>query len=274
MNIVYQTYRQVCILIMLTLISACSGPIPKSTSLLTAEAAYEQARKNPDVLRYAKDDLNKANASLAAASKAETIEEMDSLAVIADLQIKTAKSVTEGKLGELKFKQLSATKDSLIANALQSKNQQLKQVVGKFEKQAEAARIAEKQRLENQLAALKDKEISRNLKFILGDVLFVTDKADLVPGAAGKINEIADMMKMYPEKTIVIEGHTDNTGNPEYNLDLSQKRADFVKNALIQKGIQNNRIVARGMGQSYPIASNNTKEGRQENRRIEISVKN
>jgi outer membrane protein OmpA-like peptidoglycan-associated protein len=260
--------------IAVSLTVGCSGPLPKSQGVIAAESAYQKAHSNPDILRYAKSDLNKANATLQAAAKTESAEEMASLAFIADLQIKTATSVTESKLGELKFKQLTATKDAIVTNALKNKNQQLQQEVSLFEKQAEQARVEERQRLDQQLAALKDKEISRNLKFILGDVLFVTNKADLVPGATSKITEIADMMKLHPNKTIIIEGHTDNTGAEEYNLELSQKRAGFVKNALVQKGIINDRIIARGMGQAFPIASNDTAKGRQENRRIEISVQN
>jgi len=256
------------------LIVNCSGPLPKSQGLIAAENAYQKARSNPDILKYAKDDLNKANRTLQNAAKAEAAEDMDSLALIAGLQVKTAQRVAEGKLGELKFKQLVATKDSMLANALKRKNQNLQQEVSTFEKQAKLSKQQERQRLEQQLAALQEKEINRNLKYVLGDVLFVTNKADLVPGATAKINEIASMMKQHPHKTILIEGHTDNTGSAAYNLELSQKRADFVKNALVQKGISSSRITSRGLGQSHPIANNGSAKGRQENRRIEITVLN
>ena len=260
--------------IAVSLTVGCSGPLPKSQGLIAAENAYQQARSNPDVLRYAKSDLDKANSTLQAAAIAETEEDMASLALIADLQIKTTNSVTEGKLGELKFKQLVVTKDSLITNALKSKNLKLQQAVSNFEKQAEQADMEERQRMEQQLTVLKDKEINRKIKYVLGDVLFVYNKADLVPGATAKITEISEMMKLNPNKTITIEGHTDNTGSDAYNMELSQKRADFVKNALVQKGISSDRITARGLGKSHPIASNSTAKGRQENRRIEISVQN
>ncbi len=256
------------------LIVGCSGPLPKSRDLLAVETAYQTARNNPQIIQYAKSDLNEVNNTLQAAAKAETAEDMASLTFIADLKIKTAETVATGKVSEARFKEFAAKKNSLIENVLKSDNQQLQREVSDFQQKESLAKREEEARLKQKLAELKEKEINRNIKFTLGDVLFVTGKADLLPGATTKIDEIAGFLQRYPDKTLLIEGHTDSMGSDDYNMALSQKRADFVKNALQEKGISGNRMVSRGLGQSHPIASNSTVAGRQSNRRIEITVQN
>ena len=79
-------------------------------------------------------------------------------------------------------------------------------------------------------------------------------------------------MKDYPDLKVVIEGHTDNIGTAEYNKKLSQRRAEAVKQYMVEKGIDANRITAEGFGFDRPIASNDTEEGRQKNRRVEAAV--
>jgi len=98
---------------------------------------------------------------------------------------------------------------------------------------------------------------------------FDTDKALIRPVYHEQMEKVADFLKQYPETTAVIEGHTDNVGATEYNLVLSTKRADAVRKYLIDKfDIVPQRLAAKGYGESAPIADNNTKEGRQQNRRV------
>lgn len=79
-------------------------------------------------------------------------------------------------------------------------------------------------------------------------------------------------MKENPSQTAIISGHTDSTGNDEYNQKLSERRANAVKDAIIEEGVQAERLQAKGYGESKPIADNATKEGRQENRRVEAEI--
>jgi len=105
------------------------------------------------------------------------------------------------------------------------------------------------------------------------DVEFDFDKAVVKPKYNKDIQSVAEVMKKYPDLKIVIEGHTDNIGGKKYNLNLSQKRAEAVKNVMVTKyNIDPSRITAKGFGLSKPIASNATKEGRQKNRRVEAAV--
>ncbi|NND87991.1 MAG: OmpA family protein, partial [Flavobacteriaceae bacterium] len=84
---------------------------------------------------------------------------------------------------------------------------------------------------------------------------------------------IADIMKEYPTANFHIEGHTDSRGSDSYNLDLSKRRAASVREYLTSKGIPSSRLTSEGYGEARPIATNNTKAGRQQNRRVEISLK-
>ena len=105
------------------------------------------------------------------------------------------------------------------------------------------------------------------------DVEFDFDKAVVKPKYYKDIQSVAEVMKKYPDLKIVVEGHTDNVGGEKYNLNLSQKRAEAVKNVMVTKfNVDPSRLTAKGFGESKPIASNKTKEGRQKNRRVEAAV--
>lgn len=108
--------------------------------------------------------------------------------------------------------------------------------------------------------------------FTLDNVYFDTGKSSLRTESYKELNELVDLMKRKPTLKIEIGGHTDNVGNDNDNLELSQARADAVKQFLIKKGIEANRITAVGYGEALPIADNGTAEGRQKNRRTEVQI--
>jgi len=106
------------------------------------------------------------------------------------------------------------------------------------------------------------------------DVLFDTDSSTIKPGAysSGEIDRVAQILNNYPDTTIKIIGYTDSTGSDSYNQQLSEQRANAVKNALVVKGVNASRMTALGMGKANPVADNSTPEGRQLNRRVTIVV--
>ena len=105
------------------------------------------------------------------------------------------------------------------------------------------------------------------------DVKFDFDKSSIKQGYTKDINDLVDVMKDYPDLNVVIEGHTDNVGTDAYNKNLSQERADAVKRYMVEEGgIDANRIDAKGFGEERPVASNDTEEGRLQNRRVEAAV--
>ncbi len=105
------------------------------------------------------------------------------------------------------------------------------------------------------------------------DVEFDFDKSVVKEKYYKDIQGVAEVMKKNPDLKIVVEGHTDNVGGKKYNLDLSQKRAEAIRKIMVTKfNIEPSRLMAKGFGESKPIASNSTKEGRQKNRRVEAAV--
>lgn len=144
-----------------------------------------------------------------------------------------------------------------------------------------AARTAEADRarrseadMQRQLAELQAKPSERGIVLTLGDVLFATGSAELQQGADSNLNRLVEFLKEYPDRQVLIEGHTDNVGNASSNQQLSQRRADSVRSYLISSGIPSNRLSASGMGQGNPVASNDSAHGRQQNRRVEVIVEN
>lgn len=140
---------------------------------------------------------------------------------------------------------------------------------------AEAA-IEEANRLADELNAmegeLEAERTERGLVLTLGDVLFDTDGDQLKAGAEVSIDRLASFLNENPERRLMIEGHTDARGSEEYNRDLSARRADAVTEALVEQGISSDRIRAVGLGEAFPVASNDTSAGMQQNRRVEIVV--
>ncbi len=107
-------------------------------------------------------------------------------------------------------------------------------------------------------------------KFILRGVNFESGSAALTPDSYGILDQVVKSLKAYPEVRIEIAGHTDDVGKDEYNLGLSQRRAEAVKQYLVNSGLSADRIVARGYGETNPVSTNGTPAGRAENRRIEF----
>jgi len=105
-----------------------------------------------------------------------------------------------------------------------------------------------------------------------GDVTFDTNSAIVRPGLYSEIDRIANVLIKYPDTVIQVEGHTDSTGSESYNMDLSSRRAEAVKNLLVQKGVGPSRILTIAYGESKPIAANDSDYGRAKNRRVEIKV--
>ena len=105
-------------------------------------------------------------------------------------------------------------------------------------------------------------------------MLFATGKADLSANANKSVAKLAEFLKKNPNRDVLIEGHTDSVGKDDYNLVLSRKRADSVKYKLMADGIEAGRITTVGYGKKFPMASNDTKAGKAQNRRVEVIILN
>jgi len=143
------------------------------------------------------------------------------------------------------------------------------------EETAKAARAkAEAEELMKELSELKAQQTERGIVLTMGDVLFATGKADLSPNANKSAEKLADFLKKHPKRDVLIEGHTDSVGEDDYNLVLSRKRADSVKYKLMADGVEADRITTVGYGKKFPLASNDTKAGKAQNRRVEVIILN
>jgi outer membrane protein OmpA-like peptidoglycan-associated protein len=144
-------------------------------------------------------------------------------------------------------------------------------------RQAAAQAEAEKAQLRAQLLSqlnsiLQTRDSARGLIVNMSDVLFDTGSYTLKPGAREKLAKISGIVLAHPGLTLQIEGHTDSVGGDDFNQQLSERRADSVRDFLAEQGVPASSITARGFGKTQPVASNDNAEGRQRNRRVELVV--
>lgn len=249
------------------LVAGCAGHRP--AVLDRAQASVRQAQQDPAVVQYAPVQLSEAQATL---TRAERVwdddgdrEETSHLAYVSEQQAGVAVAVARQKSAEEEAQRLHAQRDD-IRLAARTREAELAH-------QQAAAAVEQARALEQELAALKAKDTERGLVMTLQEgVLFEYDKAELKPGARRNLEPLMTFLQEHPERSLIIEGYTDSTGSDAYNQDLSFRRAEAVRDFLIDNGISSDRIVARGYGESYPVTTNSTEAGRQQNRRVEIVI--
>ncbi|MGE0824590.1 MAG: OmpA family protein [Candidatus Binatia bacterium] len=257
------------------------GPTTHS-ALERARMDYQQAQQNPQITTNAPVALREAQQSLQRAervwSEDKDSEEVTHLAYVTEQQLEIARATAEKKVAEAAIEQLGAEREKVLLEARTREATIAQRAAANARTQAEleAARAAEQsaraQQLEQELTALKAKQTERGLVLTLGDVLFEYNKATLKPGAMQNLYQLVTFLKENPSRNLIIEGHTDSTGSDAYNLELSQRRARAVASFLVENGVEQGRITTRGYGEAYPVASNGSEVGRQENRRVEIVI--
>jgi len=222
------------------LITACS-PTPNK-NLERARSDYQQAANDPAVMANASADLFAAEKTLQRAEDAwqedDDSDEVDHLSYLASRKVDLARATASEVAAKKTFEELSAQKDQV---RLQARNAEI--------------------------AKLKFKEI-----MTLGDVLFDTGGSNLKSGGVQQLYPLVEYLKNNDKTMVKIEGHTDSRGSSEYNLNLSQMRAEAVRDFLITSGISPQRISAQGMGEGSPVATNSTSAGRQQNRRVAVFI--
>lgn len=232
-------------------LAACSSaPVP-NPDLDAAATLYNQASNDPSVVRDAPLELQQSREAL---SQAQSLwrDNADKATVDHYAYLATRRAELAQQTAKLKEAQAQ------VSNADAGRAQALL-----------AVRTREATQLQQQLAALK---ADAGTVLTLRDILFDANGTDLKPGAYDSIRQIASFLKQHPERTVTIEGFTDSTGSADYNLRLSQLRADAVRNALVREGVAPEHVVARGMGAGAPVASNDTAAGRQLNRRVQAAI--
>lgn len=266
---------------------ACSST-PKSVPALDiARSDYSAAQSNANVVNMASVELKAAGEALNQANDAlanqEPTEKVEKLAYIARQKIATAVEVAKQKAAEKDVAEAAKERDRIrlaqrtneadqaksAANAAQAQTAIAQSQTADAQRKAQEAEARARQ-LEAQLNDLAAKKTERGMIITLGDVLFNTDKADLRADGMRTVQKLADILNQNPQRAVLIEGFTDSTGTSAHNQQLSERRADSVRAALLSMGIARDRINTRGYGENYPVAANDSASNRQLNRRVEI----
>jgi outer membrane protein OmpA-like peptidoglycan-associated protein len=254
--------------ITLALTMTACATVPKTNlALENARSAVRSAESDPNVNKYAALDLNSARSELAEADAAALRNDEPGIAQPAYLATQTAHLAqlkASAKANDARVAAGQADRDQI---QLSARTQEVNSAVTAREQATQHAAG-----LQMELDALKAKPTDRGLVLTLGDVLFDSGKADLNPGAARNLDQLARFLNDHPERRVEIDGYTDNVGTDSFNLDLSQRRADTVKSVLVNQGIDSSRIATRGYGKDFGVASNTDSSGRQLNRRVEVVI--
>ncbi|UCH53157.1 MAG: DUF4398 and OmpA-like domain-containing protein [Pseudomonadota bacterium] len=256
-------------------LSNCAGTPEKSEVLEKARAAYQSAAADNVVTKYAPLALKQAEESLRAAEDfwkgGGGKTEVDHRAYLA--QQKVAIAVERAKLNaaEAEVQQARMERDRVLLEARVHEVEAARRLAEARAREAEAAR-RKAEILAKELSDLQARGTERGMVLTLGDVLFDFDRADLKPGGQRVAQRLADFLKRHAERNVMIEGFTDSVGDADYNQRLSQRRANAVRAALLNNGIEERRIQVFGYGKAYPVASNATESGRQQNRRVEVVI--
>ena len=271
----------------LALCACASGPRPNA-ALESAHAAVRSAEADPNVSKYAALDLDTARKQLAIADDAALHHNdaaINQPAYLAAQNARLAEAHAAAKADDARVAAGQSERDAIVLasrtrevdSAKMATNvarEQRDEATGEAARsQVEAARSQEETaRLQAEVDALKAKPTPRGLVLTLGDVLFDTGRAELNPGAGRKLDQLAQFLSEHKDRRVQIDGFTDSIGTDSYNEELSQRRANSVKSALLVRGIDSSRISTEGYGKAFPVANNVDSGGRQLNRRVEVII--
>jgi outer membrane protein OmpA-like peptidoglycan-associated protein len=247
--------------------AACVSTPKPNLALETARSAVQSAEADPNVAKYSALDLDAAKKDLEVAESAAMHHDEAAIAQPAYLAAQTA------HLAQLKA---SAKADDARVAAGQVERDRIQ--LSARTREVDTAKMARDQEaqksagLQAEVDALKAKPTDRGLVLTLGDVLFDTGRAELNPGGGRKLDQLVQFLTEHPDRRVEIDGYTDSVGTDSYNLDLSQRRADAVRSALVTRGIDPSRITSQGYGKEFAVASNSDSGGRQLNRRVEVVI--
>jgi outer membrane protein OmpA-like peptidoglycan-associated protein len=249
------------------LCAACGASAP-SKELLTARDAYAKVSKS-SAAQENPDGTREAQAALAAAEESHRedagSEQERSAAYVAMRKSELAMAQAEESRLRQEHAKAEQAYQAQLAKQLTSTQQQLASTQQELE-----TLQADSEKAKNERVGWRKK--GENLVITLSGVSFDTGGHNLTLDARKRLDVVAHALKEYPERNIAIAGYTDNTGREETNLALSQKRADSVKAYLISQGVPSQRLASEGRGESNPVASNDTPEGKAGNRRVEITM--
>ncbi len=247
--------------------AGCASTPTTNPALENARTAVRAAEADPNVGKYAALDLQAAKNELQEAESAAMKHDEADIVQPAYLAAQTARLAqikASAKADDARVAAGQTERDRIQLNARTAEVGSAKLARDQATQKASA--------LQSEVDALNAKPTDRGLVLTLGDVLFDTGKAGLNPGASRNLDQLVQFLTEHEDRRVEIDGYTDSVGADSFNLDLSQRRADTVKSVLVSRGIDSSRIVSRGYGKEFEVASNSEAGGRQLNRRVEIVI--
>jgi outer membrane protein OmpA-like peptidoglycan-associated protein len=262
-------------------LGACASMPQPNAALEDARAAVQTAEADPNVAKYAPLDLDRARKDLSVAESAALNHheaETNQAAYLAAQNARIAQAHGAAKADDARVAAGQSERDRIVLAARTREAENAKAAAANSQAVAADALNQRDQaneeaaRAQAELEALKATPTPRGLVLTLGDVMFDTGKAELKSGGVRKIEQLAQFLTEHPERRVQIDGFTDSVGSDAYNEELSQRRADAVKAALVSRNVDPARISTEGYGKAYPVASNSDSGGRQLNRRVEVVI--
>jgi outer membrane protein OmpA-like peptidoglycan-associated protein len=239
-----------------------------ASALAHSQAETEEATRLKDVAQ-ANNDL--AQAANARAQSDNSIAQAQKLKADSDNEM--ARADAAKAQADMATNQASSTALLNAANASADQSRAAEKLAQESEHQADSVKAVLRVQLEVRLnEILQTRNSARGLIVSMSDVLFDTGKFSLNPGARVKLAKVAGILMSYPTLITEVGGYTDNVGNDDMNLTLSQNRAGTVRDYLVSQGVASGSVSARGFGNMSPVASNDNSGGRQSNRRVELVV--
>ncbi len=267
--------------VLLLMLAGCAST-PGSDVLQQAQAEYDAAISHARIYDFGNRNLQEAERHLRRAqelqAESESREIIEHHAFMARQYVAMAEAQLQRGLTREQIAQADQRRRAML---LQAQERQVTAASGRAaeaeaeleESEAElAAAETRAQTLSERVGELEVERDERGTVFTLSDVVFDFDSDELSEGGERTVAQIAETVEQYPQGQILIEGFTDSFGAEDYNQQLSERRAEAVKKAFVEAGIDAERIQVDGHGEAYPVASNDTAEGRQLNRRVEIVV--
>lgn len=265
--------RTILSAVLVALAGGCATTPMHSDRLDEARAEVEKVSVDPLAQQAAGKDVEQARNDLQRAEAAlqhrDPPVDVDHLAYLALRHAQAG----EARIAEARARQeVARAQEERNRVQLHERDQEVQNARSAAEnaKSTAAAAQSELANARQELQDLQAKQTNRGMVMTLSDVLFDTGQSTLKPGADRALDRLAQFLKDSPNSAVLIEGHTDSVGTDDYNLALSQRRAQSVADALSSRGVSSDRVQTKGLGKAYPVASNDTQAGRQQNRRVEI----
>jgi len=254
-------------------LAGCASAPQRNDQLEQARAEVQAFSAEPMAQQAAGDDLDQARASLNQADSAfqqkRPPEEVNQLAYLAMRHAQAGEARVSEAQSRQEVAKAQDAREQILLQAREREAAQAKEEAATARNTAAAAQ-SELASARQEIQNLQAKQTDRGLVMTLSDVLFDTGRATLKPGAQRDLDRLAQALKDNPNTRVKIEGYTDSVGSEDYNQALSQRRAESVAEALQSRGVPADRYEVEGLGKGFPVASNDTPAGRQQNRRVEI----